>query len=74
LPANLPHAALNVKQGKKLPKFYLTVGDQDFAREHLNDALQRLSSLGYDNFYELVPGYGHEWDFWDLTLKKALDN
>jgi len=21
---------------------------------------------------ELVPGYGHEWDFWDLTLRKAL--
>jgi S-formylglutathione hydrolase FrmB len=67
------YAALNVKQGKKLPKFYLTVGDQDFAREHLDDAHQHLSGLGYDTFYELVPGYGHEWAFWDLTLKKALE-
>jgi S-formylglutathione hydrolase FrmB len=68
------YAALNVKQGKKLPKFYLTVGDQDFAREHIEDAYQYLTDLGYDTFYELVPGYGHEWDFWDLTLKKALDS
>jgi S-formylglutathione hydrolase FrmB len=66
-------AKLNVKQGKKLPKFYLTVGDQDFAREHVEEAYQFLSSLGYDTFFELVPGYGHEWSFWDLTLKKALD-
>jgi len=68
------YAALNVKQGKKLPKFYLTVGDQDFAREHIDDAYQYLTGLGYDTFYELVPGYGHEWPFWDLTLKKALDH
>lgn len=67
-------AALNVKQGKKLPRFFMTVGDQDFAREHLDDAYHYLTSLGYDTFYELVPGYGHEWPFWDLTLKKALDH
>jgi len=68
------YAALNVEQGKKLPKFYLTVGDQDFAREHIEDANEYLTALGYDTFYELVPGYGHEWDFWDLSLRKALDH
>ena len=31
-----------------------------------------LKSLGYDTLYEEVPGYGHEWDFWDLTLRKAI--
>ena len=67
-------AGLNVKLGKKLPKFYLTVGDQDFARQHLEDANQHLTALGYETFFELVPGYGHEWDFWDLTLRKALDH
>jgi S-formylglutathione hydrolase FrmB len=67
-------AALNVKQGKKLPKFFMTVGDQDFARPHVEDAYQYFTSQGYDTFFELVPGYGHEWLFWDLTLKNALDN
>lgn len=65
-------ARLNVEEGKKLPKFFLTVGDQDFAREQVEEANKYLASLGYDTFFELVPGYGHEWDFWDLTLKKAL--
>lgn len=67
------YARLNVQQGKRLPKFYLTVGDQDFARQHVEDAYHYLTSLGYETFFELVPGYGHEWSFWDLTLKKALD-
>lgn len=66
-------ARVNVEQGKKLPKFFLTVGDTDFAREGVEDAHQYLAGLGYDTFFELVPGYGHEWAFWDLTLKKALE-
>jgi len=66
-------ARRNVEQGRLLPKFFFTVGDQDFAREHVEDANQYFTSLGYDTFFELVPGYGHEWDFWDLTLRKALE-
>ncbi len=66
------YAALNVQQKKQLPKFFFTVGDQDFARQDVEDAHQHLTSLGYETFFELVPGYGHEWDFWDLTLKKAI--
>ena len=68
------HARLNVEQGKKLPKFFFSVGDKDFAREGVEDAHQYLKSLGYESSYELVPGYGHEWNFWDLTLKKALES
>lgn len=62
----------NVAQGKDLPKFFFTVGDKDFAIEGVEDAYHYLTDIGYDTFYEKVPGYGHEWDFWDLTLKKAL--
>ena len=28
--------------------------------------------MGLDYFYEEVPGYKHEWDFWDMQLRKAL--
>lgn len=62
----------NVAQGKKLPKFYITCGDKDFALEGAQFARDFLKETGYDVFYEEVPGYGHEWDFWDLTLRKAL--
>ena len=73
-PNDVYHAARQAAaQGKKLPKFFLTVGDKDFAREGVEDAYQFLTSIDCETFYELVPGYGHEWPFWDLTLKKALE-
>lgn len=67
------HAEELAKQGKTLPDFLFTVGDKDFALESVEDAWQFLSGLGCKTFYEKVPGYGHEWDFWDLTLRKALN-
>ena len=66
------HAKLNVEEGKQLPKFFISVGDKDFLLEQVEDAQAYLTGLGYDTTFELVPGYGHEWDFWDLTLRKAL--
>lgn len=65
-------ARLNVEAGLRLPKFFFTVGDQDFALEGVEQSYHYLTSLGYETFYELVPGYAHEWDFWDLSLRKAL--
>jgi len=55
-----------------LPKVFFSVGDQDFALKGVEDAVAYLTDLGYDTTYDLVPGYGHEWDFWDLTLRNAL--
>ena len=66
------YAKLNVEAKKRLPKFLITVGDKDFLREQVEDANAYLTGLGFDSTFELVPGYGHEWDFWDLTLRKAL--
>ena len=66
------YAKLNVEAKKQLPKFFITVGDDDFLLEQVKDANAYLTGLGYDTIFELVPGYGHEWDFWDLTLRKAL--
>jgi len=65
-------AKKNVEEGKELPKMFLTVGDKDFTLEGMQKTNKYLNELGYDVLYEEVPGYGHEWDFWDLTLRKAL--
>lgn len=67
------HAKKNVSDGKPLPKFFMTCGDKDFALTGVKNATEFLREAGYDVFYEEVPGYGHEWDFWDLTLRKALN-
>jgi S-formylglutathione hydrolase FrmB len=68
------YAESNVKEGRQLPKFFFSCGDKDFALSGLIKAKDFISALGYDVFYEEVPGYGHEWDFWDLTLRKAINN
>lgn len=65
-------AERNVREGKLLPKFFMTWGDKDFAGASHEEACEYLSGLGYEIYKEIVPGYGHEWDFWDLTLRKAL--
>ena len=66
-------AGKNVKDGKELPVFYITVGDKDAAVESCEAAYNLLKENGYDVTYELVAGYAHEWDFWDLSLRKALN-
>jgi S-formylglutathione hydrolase FrmB len=66
------YAKLNVEQKKQLPKFFFTVGDKDFALGNVKQAYEYLTELGYDAHFELVPNYAHEWDFWDLSLRKAI--
>jgi len=60
--------------GKKaaLPKFYFTCGGDDFLIDDVHKAFRFYDKMGLDYFYEEVPGYQHEWDFWDLSLRKAL--
>ena len=75
--AQSPHnaynvAAENVALGKVLPKFFFACGDKDFALPRCRQGYDELTRLGYQTGFELVPGYGHEWDFWDLVLRKAI--
>ena len=55
-----------------LPKLYFTCGGADRILGDVKAALRFYDKLGLDYFWEEVPGYQHEWDFWDLTLRKAL--
>lgn len=63
----------NAEEGKKLPKVLMTCGANDFIRSFAHMSRDILKSYHYDVEYEEVPGYEHEWDFWDLSLRKALN-
>ena len=67
-------AKKNVQEGKKLPKLFMTCGGDDFIRVFAHASRDLLTEYGYDVMYDEVPGYAHEWDFWDLSLRKALDS
>ena len=63
-----------LKDGKSdLPKLFLTCGGDDFLIDNVRPALKFYEKMGMPFFYEEVPGYKHEWDFWDLSLRKALN-
>lgn len=66
-------AKRNAEEGKKLPKIFMTCGGNDFIRVFAQASRDLLTEYGYDVQYDEVPGYAHEWDFWDLSLRKALD-
>lgn len=65
-------AKQNAKAGKPLPKIFMTCGGKDFIRVFAAASRDLLKKYGYDVQYEEVPGYAHEWDFWDMALRKAL--
>ena len=63
-----------LKEGKtELPKMFFTCGGDDYLLKSITPVLKFYDKMGMRYFYEEVPGYKHEWDFWDLTLRKALN-
>jgi len=65
-------AKRNVIEGKQLPRFLFGCGGDDFALPGVKYAYQFLKDQGYDTSIEVIPGYAHEWDFWDLYIRKGI--
>ena len=63
----------NAKEGKPKAKYTFTIGDKDFLLDRTKEFYEYMKKLGYDATLEIVPGYGHEWDFWDMKVKEALE-
>jgi putative tributyrin esterase len=65
-------AKRNVEQKKTLPKFLFGCGGDDFGLSGMKRTYDFLKGLGYDIQFEEIPGYEHEFDFWDLYIRKGL--
>ena len=59
-------------EGRKMPKFYLACGLQDFLLQDNLNFREFLLSKGADMTWDEEDA-GHEWDFWDSQIKKVLD-
>jgi S-formylglutathione hydrolase FrmB len=55
-----------------LPKMFFTCGGDDRILSDVKKAMAFYDKLGLEYFWEEIPGYAHEWDFWDMQLRKAL--
>ncbi len=61
-----------VDQGKPLPEYFFACGSDDFALPRCRYGYEALTQLGFKTHFLEVPGYKHEWDFWDMILRKAI--
>ena len=57
---------------KNLPDIYIACGTEDHLLPHSRNFRDLLLANGFQVTYEEGPG-GHEWDFWDTYIKKAID-
>jgi putative tributyrin esterase len=60
------------EEGRRLPKIYIACGEDDFLYEANVKFKNELIALGGDVTWDSIPGYGHEWRFWDLQVEKFL--
>jgi len=60
-------------EGRKLPKLYMACGDGDFLYQSNLKFRDYLRSVGADLTWEELPGYGHEWRFWNIEIERFLD-
>ncbi len=68
-------AKKQAEQGTEMPKFYLSVGSEDFTLQVMRDSCEYIRSLGFEvPVYEEVEGLQHEWKLWDRTLELALNS
>jgi putative tributyrin esterase len=66
-------AELRKKQNISLPQMYLACGTEDFILPICRESRQLLEELGYKLKYVEEPGYAHQWEFWDLYIRKVID-
>lgn len=55
------------------PRIYTACGMDDFLFEANKSFAAELESLGADVTWKEVPGFGHEWRFWDQQVEQFLD-
>ena len=56
-----------------LPPIYTACGTEDFLLAPNQAFAVELAELGADVTWKEVPGFGHEWRFWDQQVEQFLD-
>lgn len=62
-----------VDDGKTFPAIYSACGMDDFLFADNQAFAAELTELGADVTWKEVPGFGHEWRFWDQQVEQFLD-
>ena len=57
---------------KALPRLFAAVGGDDPHAGGVLESVAFMQELGIDVTFREIPGYAHEWRFWDLGIQEAL--
>ena len=61
------------REGKPFPKAYISCGGADKLLKCNEQFRDVLTGMGADVTWDVIPGYGHEWRFWDIEVERFLD-
>ena len=56
----------------KQNRLFIACGSLEFIRSRVEDDVAALQALGWNVSYEVAEGYNHDFDFWDMYIRKAL--
>ena len=59
-------------EGVEFPKLYIACGSREFIRARVEGDVAALREMGVELEYELAEGYDHNFDMWDVYLRKAF--
>ena len=63
----------DVAKGRPVPKFIMACGEADnIAWEAHENGVKIMEELGVEYIDFHLPGYRHEWDFWEICMRKAF--
>jgi putative tributyrin esterase len=66
---------LTEKVGKGvLPELYFSTGGNDGVLKGLEPFMEYAKKIGLEATFEIIPGYSHEWRFWDLAIENTLNH
>ena len=66
-------ARRRIEAGETMPEFIIACGSEEFIRSRVEGDVEALRRLNCRVRYEVPEGYTHDFEMWDLCIRKALD-
>ena len=66
-------AEKKIRKNAALPHIHFLAGGDDPILWSVKKAYAQLTDLGWPADYLEIPGYQHEWAFWDLAIRRAIE-
>ena len=65
-------ALVDAGRTSELPRLFASAGENDVHVDEFRETVDFFRNLGIPVEYKEVPGFAHEWRFWDLAIQDAL--